>query len=396
MTITKDCGVEIIIVTSHRLYDTLGGVEKFVGSFSSWCCKNGISVKTVSRTLSLKASRVTKGPVVSKTSGGLLTVKKIQLAPHLYYFGLGVFSLSAFFSTMRLIKESRLNGPRTIVIHSQDINFAAIAAVLAGKLLSVSIVLHQHGPYQLLLRTKSMKILELCINKITCRYSDLIMATDIYTADYLQKIVSSNQKIKIIPAGIETRLYEIQKKSASNSNCFAIGYIGRFALEKNVATLIRAFKQFKLAINARCKLVLVGDGKLRDELKSLARFLKIEDCVEFAGFQTDIQPYLSTIAVFVLPSKIEGTPISLLEAMATGRAIIASDIPPITSIVTDGDDALLFNPFDATDLTAKLLALFRDSELRCKLGANAKSKSKQYDVDVVFSKIIEEYRMLIS
>src|SRR5208283_3431516 len=113
--------------------------------------------------------------------------------------------------------------------------------------------------------------------------------------------------------------------------------------------------------------VLVGDGKLRDPLKKLSSSLRIDNDVDFEGFQTNIVPFLSTLDVFVLPSKVEGTPISMIEAMAAGKAIAASRIPPIRAIVDDEKEALLFNPNASAELTAKLLALFNNSELRRKL-----------------------------
>jgi len=391
----KNAQIELIITSSHRIHDTIGGVEKFVASFSSWCIAKGIDVTIVSRVLSLKSIRITQNPVYSETNDRLKTVKKIQLSPQLYYLGLAVFSISAFFTLMRIIKRLRLHGSKLLVIHSQDTNFAALATVFAGKLLNVHTVIHQHGPYQELLSSKNMKMIEQNINKVTCRFSNLVIATDIYTAEYLKKLVSDKTRIRVIPAAVNINLYDIpEKEGFFNKSYFTIGYIGRLSTEKNLELLLRAFKEFKLVANVPCKLVLVGDGKLRLSLKQLATTLKINGDIVFTGFQKNILPFLSSFDVFVLPSKIEGTPISLIEAMAAGKAIIASKIPPIEAIVADEKEALLFNPDNSAELKDKLLAFFDDSELCKKLGSNARNKSKEYDAEIIFGQILKEYAKL--
>jgi glycosyltransferase involved in cell wall biosynthesis len=101
---------------------------------------------------------------------------------------------------------------------------------------------------------------------------------------------------------------------------------------------------------------------------------------------------LNAIDIFVLPSLSEGSPFSLIEAMAAGKAIIASNIPAIREIVEDGKEALLFNPYIPEQLKEAILKLYHNPELRRKLGQNAEKKVKQYDINVVFPKIIEVYR----
>jgi glycosyltransferase involved in cell wall biosynthesis len=130
------------------------------------------------------------------------------------------------------------------------------------------------------------------------------------------------------------------------------------------------------------------------ELKQLTSMLGVRQNVEFTGFKREVREYLSTFDVFVLPSKIEGTPISLLEAMAAGKAIICSNIPSINQIVDDGQNAFLFDADDADQLTSILLKLFNEPHLRKELGCNAQSKSKQYSGDIIFSKLLELYQKI--
>jgi glycosyltransferase involved in cell wall biosynthesis len=384
---------EVLIVASHRVSDSIGGVEKFVTSLSSWLDMKCFNVTVVSRTLSIFPVKTTFGPVFGSSQQENRLVKTVELPFQLYYIGLSFFSLCALIVLLRHVKVSRIQGNQIIVLHSQDINFAALATVVASKLSGIPSVIHQHGPYIDLLRTKNMKVIEQSINRIVCKLSDRIVATDKYTREYLLKIISNNDKTCILPAGIEIDQFSSKNHPPRNkSNYFEIGYIGRLSPEKNLATLIRAFADFSRSINSPSRLVLVGDGESRVMLKQLVEKLNIGRDVIFTGFRTNVKPFLSSFDVFILPSKVEGTPISLLEAMASGKAIIASDLPSIREIITNGKDGLLFSPDKVGELVAAMLRFHGSSELRKKFGTNAEKTANSYDINKVFEKLICLYR----
>lgn len=385
-----------MIVASHRVSESFGGVEKFVISLSSWCDKNCFKVTVISRTLSILSVKTTHGSILESPHQETRLVKTVKLPFQLYYIGLSFFSLCAFIALLKHVKASRLKENKIIVLHSQDINFAALATVLAGKLSGIPTVIHQHGPYINLLRTKNMKIIEQSINKVVCKLSDRIIATDKYTQDYLLKNVSDPNKIRVLPAGVEINLFSSKDDSPqAKQDYFEIGYIGRLSPEKNLETLILAFADFRQSVNAPSRLILVGDGESRAPLEQLVERLKISEEVIFTGFRTNVKPFLSTFDVFILPSNVEGTPISLLEAMAAGKAIIASNLPSIREIVTNGKDALLFNSNNIGELTDALLRFHANPELRKKLGANAKKTVMDYDVNKVFEKLVQLYRDIV-
>jgi len=381
----------VIIVTSHRVSDTLGGVEKFVESFSNWCVSKGIETIVISRSLTINPVRISHGAIkLHEPYEGKFIVKKIKLPFLLYYFGLTFFSFATFFYLLKLTKKLGFNAD-SIVIHSQDINFSALATVMVGKITRTPTVIHQHGPYQNLITSKLVRIIEQSINRVTCKLADTIIATDDYTAQYIQRIVGQNSnKIRVIPAGIELDSFkDLTVTPKDSADCFTIGYIGRLSPEKNLETLLIAFKEFKISTKADCKLVIVGDGELRIALKDLANKLDIVKCVEFVGFQKNVKKYLADFDVFILPSKIEGTPISLMEAMAAGKAIITSCLPSIRQIIGHKKNGLLFDPYNAEKLKDSIAILYHHPEFRMLLGKNAKEKSKQYDFSIIFSRILE-------
>ena len=115
----------------------------------------------------------------------------------------------------------------------------------------------------------------------------------------------------------------------------------------------------------------------------------------FTGTRLDTDRLFSALDIFVLPSYTEGCPTALLEAMESGKAIIASDILAIREIVENENEALLFDPYNPEHLKNAILRVFQDPRLRIKLGENAKKKAKQYDITVVYPKIVEVYQEIL-
>lgn len=110
---------------------------------------------------------------------------------------------------------------------------------------------------------------------------------------------------------------------------FTVGAIARLSPEKNLAHLLKAFAKLNCS-NAH--LLLIGEGKEHQVLETLARELNIEQQCTFSGFKSQAYQYLSAFDLFVMTSTTEGSPIALLEAMATGRDVLCSDIQTLRDI----------------------------------------------------------------
>ena len=137
-------------------------------------------------------------------------------------------------------------------------------------------------------------------------------------------------------------------QQASNASRLKIGYIGQLITRKGVDTLLRAFARANLP---NSQLILVGEGDERTRLEALAAELGIGDRTVFTGFRADRIALLKTFDLFVLPSREEGIPRCLMEAMVAGIAVIASDIPGNRDLVTDGKTGRLFTPGNAQQLS---------------------------------------------
>ena len=141
--------------------------------------------------------------------------------------------------------------------------------------------------------------------------------------------------------------------------------------------LIRAMPEIRAAV-PEAVLVLVGDGESRSSLEQLVRETGVSDRVIFTGSIENPLAILEKADVMVLPSLSEGLPIALLEAMAMGRAVVASNVGGVPEVVQDGDTGLLIPPADPQALSTAIVRLLTDAPLRTSLGARARAHVERH------------------
>ena len=117
-----------------------------------------------------------------------------------------------------------------------------------------------------------------------------------------------------------------------------------------------------------------GDGHLRDELRELSRSLGVEAIVTFLGRRDDVADLFASSDLVVLPSLFEGFPLTLLEAMAAGRAVVATDVPGNRDAVIHGETGLLVKAADPRALEGGIVRLLKDPELRATMGAQGQKR----------------------
>ena len=128
---------------------------------------------------------------------------------------------------------------------------------------------------------------------------------------------------------------------------------------------------------------LVGDGPERDRLQSQAKDLGVSDQLQCLGFRSDPERFLAEAAVFVLPSRFEGMPNALLEAMAAGLPSVVSDASPgPLEMVSDGQQGLVVPSEDVIAFAAALQRLMLDGDLRHRYGVSARETLRALDWDV--------------
>jgi glycosyltransferase involved in cell wall biosynthesis len=133
----------------------------------------------------------------------------------------------------------------------------------------------------------------------------------------------------------------LKKEYGIPQDAFVIGMVSSLTPEKGHLLAIEAFARV-LRYNNRLRLFIIGDGPFRREIIKAIRRFNLARYVIMAGRQVDIPKYLSLFDTFLIPSFSEGLPMALLEAMAAGKMIIASDVGEIPNIIENGRNGLLF------------------------------------------------------
>jgi glycosyltransferase involved in cell wall biosynthesis len=173
-------------------------------------------------------------------------------------------------------------------------------------------------------------------------------------------------------------------------------YTGRLGPEKNLEFLLRSFSGISQALE-NVRLLLVGDGPLKEDLKDLARELQITASVQFIGqIPYDKLPgYLAMCDLFVTASVTEVHPLSVIEAMAACLPVMGIHSPGVGDTVKDGVTGLL-SMEDLSAFTAKLTRLCLQKQLRQKMGRAARKASNKYAIERTTQMMQKHYERLTS
>jgi glycosyltransferase involved in cell wall biosynthesis len=175
-----------------------------------------------------------------------------------------------------------------------------------------------------------------------------------------------------------------------------IGYIVRMTGQKDPLGMIRAFAVVYAAV-PDVTLLMIGEGDLKDAAIQLANELNVSDRVVFDNFRQDVPAVLHAVDIYCLPSLWEGFPIGVLEAMAMGKAVIASDVDGTREAIVHEHTGLLISARDRDLLAKAIMRLITDSELRTTLQKNAYiSVRKNFDVRDMTSKIETVYQQMLA
>jgi len=201
-------------------------------------------------------------------------------------------------------------------------------------------------------------------------------------------------KVVVIPNGVDLEIFNGSNDRILLEGDPSILYIGHFSRLKGIDILIQAIAKLRSEL-PNIKLHLVGKGNDR-AFAALAKKEGIEKNVIFHGWaKHSMTPsYYKSADICVFPSRHEGFGIVILEAMASGIPVIASDIPTFREIITDGIDGRLFKPEDADALSKEIVALYQDLQLRKEFSHTAFEKVKRYSWEKIADRYISLYKSL--
>lgn len=218
------------------------------------------------------------------------------------------------------------------------------------------------------------------LDRVAAHMADRVVAVTEAVRDQLVGQGCPTRSLAVIVNGIDTQLFAprpasgvLRSKLRIEPGVTVLACVARLQAIKNHKLLLDGLARAR-AHGADCELVLFGDGDLRSALEQQAAALAIRDKVHFWGFEPAMQEFYSELDVFALTSTAEGTPISMLEAMASGVCCLATAVGGIVPLLDDGRSGVLVPSGDADALAAAIVELATDPGRRAALGRTARDR----------------------
>lgn len=231
------------------------------------------------------------------------------------------------------------------------------------------------------------------IERWLARHTDVLIAVSGAIRDeLLQKGVGRHDRWRVVPLGVDLSGL-VQLPFPQGTSPLRVGVVGRLVPIKNTSLFLQAFASLaREPSSPAMRGVVVGDGPLRETLEREARRLGLEQVVHFTGWQRDLRAVYEDLDVACLTSWNEGTPVSLIEAMAAGRAVVATDVGGVRDVLEPEGGSngpiqpggfrraalgLLVRPGDVEGLAEALRVMAADSALRARIGQAARASVTQ-------------------
>jgi len=234
-----------------------------------------------------------------------------------------------------------------------------------------------------------------------CRYMDLVIAPSAGMRAVLQNY-GVETPIEVVPNGVNLRPFR-EPSSPLDRGKFGFSqedvlliYVGRLGPEKNLPFLLRSFAGTYQAYD-HIGLLLVGDGPERDNLEDRVNTMSLSERIVFTGMlpYEQLPAYLAMADAFVTASVTEVHPLSVIEAMAAGRAVLGIQSPGVGDSIEDGVTGLLAKEEDLAAFTAKMVLLVTNHEMRRQMGEKARQAVTTFSIENTTQTMVKLYKSAI-
>lgn len=236
------------------------------------------------------------------------------------------------------------------------------------------------------------------LDAIILRQFDKVVAVSENIFNELQTAGVPAMNLALIPNGITTGRFSTAApiyRNLVDSDAFIFGAACRQVPAKGVDLLLRALLRVS-ALVPSARLLIAGDGPQLREYREMASMLGVDDKVVFLGRCNSMPEFYASLNAFVLPSRDEGLPIALLEAMASGLMVIATDVGSVACVVHDQENGLLISPGNLEALISAMLSVLSNRDHLSRFGTAARSdvtaKYSQHRMVQSYADLYEELR----
>lgn len=304
-------------------------------------------------------------------------------------------NIKAIFLARRLLKEQNFN----IVSTHTALASAIIRAAILPLHKRPKVFCTVHG-YLFSENDGLKKWIYLLPEKICARVTNVLMVMNHEDYEIAKRHKLYKEKLAYINGmGIDLKKFtpatqeekrSIRKKMGIPEDDFLFVYAAEFSKRKNQAFLIRSFSEVCQEY-PNMKLLLAGKGALLGECRELIRQLHKEDQISFLGYVSDMRELYAACDACVSTSKIEGLPFNIMEAMACGLPVIASDIKGHQELVKDGKTGLLYKSGNSVGLQDKIKIICENQDFKMRAEEKIRVQLEPYELHQVFKQIMKVY-----
>ena len=267
----------------------------------------------------------------------------------------------------KLRKYIKLLNPDIINTHLEHVSFYVATATLGFRSTMIQTVHSSKIHYPMMHRMFFLK-----------RFKQYIaVSNNVRESLVIQNI--PGRIISVVPNGIG--INKFQRKSSVSNKARNLISVGRLHIDKNQLLLLKAIKILrdeKITLN----LMVIGEGDYYDKLEQYVEMNNLQNQISFLGKRSDIPQLLLKNDIFISTSRVEGLPITLIEAIVTGLPMVVSDIPAHREIIGNNNLGLLFKSDSVKDLVCKIKMMINNYELRCRFYQKCIENTQNYDIKI--------------
>lgn len=311
-----------------------------------------------------------------------LRIKGTQEGLNVYSFHIGNLSFLNPIKILTLFLFFKTKKFDTIIMNlPADLKSAGIAAKLAG----VKNIMYRRGMPHPLRNTWLNRFL----------FQKILTRVIVNSEEIGRSLAQGNEawfpkeKMFLLYNGMNTQVsFDQQKKLyQKKNNEWVIGNAGRLTSQKGQKYLIEMAQELK-AKGINFKLLIAGEGELRNELQNQIAAKNLKEEVVLLGHVTDIPAFMNSLDIFVFPSLFEGSANTLIETLYYQKPVIAFDVSSNPEIIQNGVNGLLAKPFESTDLTRCVLEMMNSSQLRSEFVNNGdKILKEKFDNQQIYQQL---------
>ena len=359
----KNKNITLVISTMRS-----GGAERVMSKLANYFASKGYKVTLITFVAPTEKPFYTLDNRITQLPLNCLSFHK-----NMFVYGLNV--IKCLYVLRKALKKIESD---VVISFMESVN---VATLLAGYRLKIPMIVSERidPKYHILYPTKIQSIFNKIRNKTYCWARALVVQTQSALNFFPQSI---QKNAVIIPNPVNTSKYGhyIVKETVHN-----IISVGRLCRQKDHVTLFKAFAKL-LEKYQNLKLTIYGEGPERKSLETLIADLKLKNFISLPGTTADIEKNLFESDLFVFPSRYEGFPNALCEAMAIGLPVIGSDCSGNVDVIKNNINGFIFKQTDVEDLYGQMLTLIEDHHLRKQLSTEAKKISIDYSEDKIYAR----------